>query len=94
MRVVCLIFPSTVVSVCLCVCLRKKVGGCTFVYVHFETPQSVKKVMEEWVQERQTAKQHQISYFHLWAARRKKKTNEKQKGPTFSTPSHKHQGLV
>lgn len=31
-------------------------------------------MMEEWAQERQTAKQHQIHYFPSWAARWKKKS--------------------
>lgn len=58
----------------MCVCLRKKerVGAHLYTCM-IEIPQSVKKVMEEWVQERQTAKQHQISYFHSWAARLEKK---------------------
>lgn len=78
------------VRLCVCVCLRKKecVGAHLYMCM-IEIPQSVKKV--EWVQERQTAKQHQISYFHSWAARRGKK---KQSGPTFSTPAYTLKGLV
>lgn len=94
MRAVCLIFPSMVacMRLCVCVCLRKKecVGAHLYMCM-IEIPQSVKKVTEEWVQERQTAKQHQISYFHSWAARRGKK---KQSGPTFSTPAYTLKGLV
>lgn len=52
--------------------------------------------MEEWAQERQTAKQHQISYFHSWAARRKrkKKKKDKQRGPTFSVPAYRQKGFA
>lgn len=69
MRVACLIFPS---MHCVCISERKSVWVHICIHARLRY-RSVKKVTEEWVQERQTAKQHQMSYFSLVGCETKKK---------------------
>lgn len=78
-------------SLCVCVCVYWETQSmwvhiCIRAWLRYH--RVWKKVMEEWAQERQTAKQHQISCFHSWAARRKKKKKKTSKEGLLSVFLH------